>query len=81
MERALDQEFDIIGDFFADDDDENEKKKVVKGEKITQQFIFQPNVNVKRTVTCMDWSPKVSGVVILRLILTNCSVAFRTTPV
>lgn len=36
MERALDQEFDIIGDFFVDDDDENEKKKVVKGEKITQ---------------------------------------------
>ena len=36
MEGALDQEFDIIGDFFVDDDDENEKKKVVKGEKITQ---------------------------------------------
>lgn len=60
MERALDQEFDVIADFFADDDDENEKKKVVKGEKITQQFVFQPNIQVKRAVTCMDWSPKVS---------------------
>ena len=42
MERALDNQFDVIGDFFKeDDDDEGIIKK--KKEKITQQFMFQPN--------------------------------------
>ena len=58
MERALDQEFDIVGDFFMDDDEENENAKKSKGEKLTHQFVFQPNVKVKRVVTCMDWNPR-----------------------
>jgi hypothetical protein len=42
VERALDNQFDVIGDFFKeDDDDEGIIKK--KKEKITQQFMFQPN--------------------------------------
>ena len=36
-----------------------EEKKKQKGDKITQAFIFQPNISVKRTVTSIDWSPKV----------------------
>jgi len=33
LERALDQEFDVIGDFFVDDDEANFKKS--KKEKVT----------------------------------------------
>lgn len=60
VERALDQEFDVIGDFFEEEDEEGATGKKQKGDKITQQFIFQPNMQVKRAVTSMDWSPKVS---------------------
>ena len=62
VERALDQEFDVVGDFFEESDDEGATGKKQKGDKITQQFIFQPNVQIKRAVTSMDWSPKVSKV-------------------
>lgn len=40
VERALDQEFDIVGDFFADDDDDEKNESKQKREKITQQFTF-----------------------------------------
>lgn len=60
VERALDQEFDVVGDFFEESDDEGATGKKQKGDKITQQFIFQPNMHIKRAVTSMDWSPKVS---------------------
>lgn len=59
VERALDQEFDVVGDFFEESDDEGATGKKQKGDKITQQFIFQPNMHIKRAVTSMDWSPKV----------------------
>lgn len=59
IERALNQEFDIMGEYFDNEEDEAAINKHKKGEKITQQFIFQPNVLVKRAVTSMDWSPKV----------------------
>lgn len=37
FERALDNDFDVVGDFFVDDDEENEaQKKKQKGDKITQ---------------------------------------------
>ena len=37
VERALDNDFDVVGDFFVDDDEENEaQKKKQKGDKITQ---------------------------------------------
>ena len=62
VERALDQEFDVVGDFFEESDDEGATGKKQKGDKITQQFIFQPNMHIKRAVTSMDWSPKVSQV-------------------
>ena len=36
VERALDQDFDVVGDFFADEDeDENEMKKRNKNDKIS----------------------------------------------
>lgn len=60
VERALDQEFDVVGDFFEESDEEGAGGKKQKGDKITQQFIFQQNVQMKRAVTSMDWSPKVS---------------------
>lgn len=45
LERALDNDFDVIGDFFADEDEDLENLfKQQKGAKIQQQFIFQPNV-------------------------------------
>ena len=59
IDRALNQEFDIMGEYFENEEDEAATNKYKKGEKITQQFIFQPNVLVKRAVTSMDWSPKV----------------------
>ena len=40
VERALDQEFDVVGDFFEESDDEGATGKKQKGDKITQQFIF-----------------------------------------
>jgi hypothetical protein len=40
VERALDQEFDIVGDFFAEDDDDEKNQSKQKREKITQQFTF-----------------------------------------
>ena len=37
VERALDNDFDVVGDFFQDDDEETEaQKKKQKGDKITQ---------------------------------------------
>ena len=36
VERALDNDFDVVGDFFIDDDEETEaQKKKQKGDKIT----------------------------------------------
>ena len=35
VERALDQEFDVLGDFFGENDDDGENKKQ-KGEKLTK---------------------------------------------
>ena len=58
VERAIDSEFDIVGDFFIDDDNEAGEKKKTKGEKLTKNFVFQQTVQVKRAVTAMDWSPK-----------------------
>ena len=66
LERALDNDFDVIGDFFADEDEDLENLfKQQKGAKIQQQFIFQPNVQTKRTVTSMDWSPKVGELLLV----------------
>ena len=36
IERALDQEFDAIGDFFEDSDEEGAEAKRQKGDKLTQ---------------------------------------------
>ena len=68
IERALDNQFDVIGDFFAEDEDEENARMNRKREKIQQQFIFQPNQHLKRAVTSMDWSPKVSDFTFLCLI-------------
>ena len=36
LQRALDNDFDVVGDFFIDDDEETEaQKKKQKGDKIT----------------------------------------------
>lgn len=41
MERALDAELDIVGDFFENEEDEDENmKNIVKGDKITPLFKF-----------------------------------------
>lgn len=40
VERALDCEVDIVGDFFADEEEEEAMYKKKKGDKISQQFIF-----------------------------------------
>lgn len=53
-----------MGEFFEDEEDEAATNKKQKGDKITQQFIFQPNIPMKRAVTSIDWSPKVSVLVI-----------------
>lgn len=71
IERALNQEFDIMGEYFENEDDEAATNKYKKGDKITQQFIFQPNVLVKRAVTSMDWSPKVAE--LLMVSYSKCS--------
>lgn len=57
VERALDNEFDVVGDFFKEEED-SQQKMHNKRDKVTQAFVFQPNKNLKRTVTSMDWSPK-----------------------
>jgi len=36
VERALDQEFDVIGDIFVDDEDDENKNRKKKQDKITQ---------------------------------------------
>lgn len=71
VERALDTEFDVVGDFFADEEEEEALYKKQKGDKISQQFVFQPTVNVKRAVTSMDWSPKVGE--LLMVSYSKCS--------
>lgn len=63
LERALDQEFDVIGDFFVEDDEQNVKKS--KKDKVTQQFVFQQNVQIKRAVNSIDWSPSVNELVLV----------------
>lgn len=41
LERALDNDFDVMGDFFADEDEDLANQfKQQKGAKIQQQFIF-----------------------------------------
>ena len=40
VERALDTDFDIIGDFFTEDDEDQANIMKQKGDKITQQFVF-----------------------------------------
>jgi len=41
VERALDQDFDVVGDFFKDDDEENDAGLAhKKRDKITQAFMF-----------------------------------------
>ena len=41
VERALDNEFDVVGDFFKDDDEENQLKMLAnKRDKVTQAFVF-----------------------------------------
>ena len=40
VERALDTEFDVVGDFFADEEEEEALDKKQKGDKISQQFVF-----------------------------------------
>jgi len=40
IERALDNQFDVIGDFFAEEDEEADGLIKKKKEKITQQFMF-----------------------------------------
>lgn len=60
-----------MGEYFENEDDEAATNKYKKGDKITQQFIFQPNVLVKRAVTSMDWSPKVAE--LLMVSYSKCS--------
>lgn len=64
MERALDAEFDVVGDFFIEEDEERTAKKQ-RGDKITNNFVFQPNIQMKRAVTSIDWSPKVSELLLV----------------
>mmetsp|Transcript_2586 Transcript_2586/g.4338 ORF Transcript_2586/g.4338 Transcript_2586/m.4338 type:complete len:213 (+) Transcript_2586:321-959(+) len=63
LERALDSEFDVVGDFFIEDDESLIKKS--KKEKVTQQFVFQPNVQMKRAVNSIDWSPTVGELMLV----------------
>lgn len=62
VERALDNDFDVVGDYFKD---EEEVQVVVKGDKLTHSLIFQQNKQMKRTVTSIDWSPKVSELLLV----------------
>lgn len=55
LERAMDQEFDVVGGILVDDDEKVKFKK----DKVTQQFVFQPQVQMKRAVNSIDWSPAV----------------------
>ena len=66
IERALDQDFDVVGDFFAEDEEEDgEKRNRMKNDKISQAFVFQPAKNLKRMVTSMDWSPTVGELILV----------------
>jgi hypothetical protein len=65
VERALGQNFDVIGDFFAEEEDDANLGQQNKREKIAQAFIFAPNQHLKRMVTSMDWSPKVSELIMV----------------
>jgi hypothetical protein len=44
VERALDFDIDVVGDFFAEEDEDEANHKKSRGDKIVQQFTFQPNV-------------------------------------
>jgi dynein intermediate chain len=65
VERALDHEFDVAGDFFKEEDDDPSKMLASKRDKITQAFVFQPNKQIKRSVTSIDWSPKVGELLLV----------------
>jgi hypothetical protein len=61
VERALSTNIDVLGAFFDDVEDENAKgAHLLKGDKITALFTFQDNEPLRRAITSLEWSPKVS---------------------
>ena len=61
IERALNNATDVMGTFFDDGEDENQKALgLLKGDKITSLFTFQDNEPLNRTITSIEWSPKVN---------------------
>ena len=61
MERALNVEFDVIGNYFDDSEtEEDQTRNVVRGDKITKMFTFREKEKLQRTVSSIDWSPKVN---------------------
>lgn len=60
VERALSTNIDVLGAFFDEDfDDGSKAMSVSKNDKITPMFTFQDNEPMKRTITSIEWSPKV----------------------
>ena len=57
MERALGSEFNLRGDFFVEDDGIKGDDKGERGGKLTRKFTFQEQLELKRAVTSIDWSP------------------------
>jgi hypothetical protein len=61
VERALTTNIDVLGAFFDDGGDDLSKATgILKGDKVTSLFTFQDNEPMKRAITSIEWSPKVS---------------------
>lgn len=58
IERAIDSDFAILKDYFAEDG-EDESQAVSRGDKIHHQFTFMENEFLRRAISSIDWSPKV----------------------
>ena len=50
---------DVVGAFFDDNEDDLKAQGLLKGDKILPMFTFQDNEPLNRTITSIEWSPKV----------------------
>jgi dynein intermediate chain len=61
IERAMNSEYDLLGNFFEDDGDGDKNNTKQKGNNVNKMFTFQEDSDaVKRAISSIDWSPKVN---------------------
>ena len=66
VERALNQEYDIMGKFFNQDEkDQINQLDTSKHEKMQHLFTFQEGEQIKRSVTSMQWSQHVKELMLV----------------